>query len=305
MGSAVSSIVPLVEQSTVTTWDGTELPSKRLLVSQETFQSESASLLVFLHGLGERRLPFPRVILQGMSDYDDTATSVNLQNVLGKGSLPPANIPSIILFDGRGHGNSSGWEGKGPEQFHWKYLGLDMLQVAAAYRPCLSQPLEPNYIFGGCSMGAAAAVWAAVMYPRRVAGLVLFMVPTMWATRQARRGALEAKADALRASEPNRAEVMTGAARADFPPREDLERLAATGIPVLIVTARDDPIHPASSAETLGEIFGSSARVVTDCKARYESCRFVLAHLMPAQGTDTASVPNREANVAHRCKGHR
>ena len=78
--------------------------------------------------------------------------------VLGKGSLPPANIPSIILFDGRGHGNSSGWEGKGPEQFHWKYLGLDMLQVAAAYRPCLSQPLEPNYIFGGCSMGAAAAV---------------------------------------------------------------------------------------------------------------------------------------------------
>ena len=73
-------------------------------------------------------------------------------------------------------------------------------------------------------------VWAAVMYPRRVAGLVLFMVPTMWATRQARRGALEAKADALRA-EPNRAEVMTGAARADFPPREDLERLAATGIP--------------------------------------------------------------------------
>lgn len=74
-------------------------------------------------------------------------------------------------------------------------------------------------------------VWAAVMYPRRVAGLVLFMVPTMWATRQARRGALEAKADALRVSEPNRAEVMTGAARADFPPREDLERLAATGIP--------------------------------------------------------------------------
>ena len=34
MGSAVSSIIPLVEQSTVTTWDGTELPSKRLLVSQ-------------------------------------------------------------------------------------------------------------------------------------------------------------------------------------------------------------------------------------------------------------------------------
>ena len=37
---------------------------------------------------------------------------------------------------------------------------------------------------------------------------------------------------------------------------------------VLIVTARDDPIHPASSAEALGQIFGSSARVVTDCKVR-------------------------------------
>ena len=70
------------------------------------------------------------------------------------------------------------------------------------------------------------------MYPRHVTGLVLFMVPTMWAGRQARRGALEANADALRLSDPKRAELMTGAARADFPPREDLEKLAATRIPV-------------------------------------------------------------------------
>lgn len=33
--------------------------------------------------------------------------------------------------------------------------------------------------------------------------------------------------------------------------------------------------------------------------------RFVLAHLMPAQDTDTVSVPNREAYVAHRRTGHR
>lgn len=58
------------------------------------------------------------------------------------------------------------------------------------------------------------------------------MVPTMWAGRKTRRGALEARANAVRQTDPVRADVMLGAARADFPPREDVERLAATGIQV-------------------------------------------------------------------------
>ena len=89
---------------------------------------------------------------------DEFVESSRCAEVLGEASLPPAKTPSIVLFDGRGHGNSSGWTGGGPEQFHWKSLGLDMLQVAGAHRTCLSQPWAPSYIFGGCSMGAAAAV---------------------------------------------------------------------------------------------------------------------------------------------------
>lgn len=89
---------------------------------------------------------------------DEFVESSQCAEVLGEASLPPAKTPSIVLFDGRGHGNSSGWTGGGPEQFHWKSLGLDMLQVAGAHRTCLSQPWAPSYIFGGCSMGAAAAV---------------------------------------------------------------------------------------------------------------------------------------------------
>ena len=89
---------------------------------------------------------------------DESIESSQCGEVLGEASLPPAKTPSIVLFDGRGHGNSSGWTGGGPEQFHWKSLGLDMLQVAGAHRTCLSQPWAPSYIFGGCSMGAAAAV---------------------------------------------------------------------------------------------------------------------------------------------------
>ena len=136
--------------------------------------------------------------------------------------------PRIVVFDARGHGTSTGWEKGGPEQFHWRCLGADMLQVAASHT---DQPWDPRFIFGGCSMGAAAAVWAALLSPRKVCGLVLYLVPTMWAGRQARRGVLEAKAASVRETDPIKYEVLLGAARADFPPREDMERLAATGIP--------------------------------------------------------------------------
>ncbi|CAK9032519.1 unnamed protein product, partial [Durusdinium trenchii] len=163
----------------------------------------------------------------GMSHYDETSANVNLQ----KASIAHSAL-SIVLFDARGHGASSGWEGGGPDQFHWRCLGSDMLQVALAHTAALVKPWAPSYILGGCSMGAAAAVWAALLSPRCVRGLVLYMVPTMWAGRKTRRGALEARANAVRQTDPVRADVMLGAARADFPPREDVERLAATGIQV-------------------------------------------------------------------------
>ena len=161
-----------------------------------------------------------------------------------------------------------------------------MVQVAVARTATM--PRMPNYIFGGCSMGAAAAVfcqqsgkfqsnlnqtksswtffgqkkskgycmmmqycfqlftgsqvWAALLSPRCVRGLVLYMVPTMWAGRKTRRGVLEANANAVRMTNPDRAEVMLGAARADFPPREDVERLAASGIQVLALGEHQEQV---------------------------------------------------------------
>ncbi|CAJ1435731.1 unnamed protein product [Effrenium voratum] len=226
-------------EQAVRLFDGTLLPSKRIFA-----EDASGPTLIFAHGLHER-----------MSDYDESSSSVSFKDVLSTGRLG-----SLLLFDARGHGQSSGWQGRGAEQFHWRCLGLDMLQVAHSLAP--EQSVDSGLILGGCSMGAAAAVWAALLCPRAVKGLVLYLVPSMWATRQARRGVLEAKANTL--TGPPK-EVLLGAARADFPPREDLERLAPD-LPVLIVTARDDPVHPASSADTLAQIF-RHARVISDCKA--------------------------------------
>ncbi|CAK9032532.1 unnamed protein product [Durusdinium trenchii] len=240
MGSAESGVAPSDQMTsqTIRACDGTLLPSKRLAGAKD-LQSDASTLFVFLHGLGER-----------MSHYDETSANVNLQ----KASIAHSAL-SIVLFDARGHGASSGWEGGGPDQFHWRCLGSDMLQVALAHTAALVKPWAPSYILGGCSMGAAAAVWAALLSPRCVRGLVLYMVPTMWAGRKTRRGALEARANAVRQTDPVRADVMLG---------------------VLIVTARDDPIHPASSAEMLGEIFGSNARVISNCQAAEAASMFTL-----------------------------
>jgi len=227
--------------------DGTILPSKLFAVEESPQSTSRPTVFTFLHGLGER-----------MSNYDETSADKNMQKVLQ--AMPESSArPRIVLFDARGHGTSSGWERGGPEQFHWRCLGADMLHVAAAHA---EQPSDPSYILGGCSMGAAAAVWAALLSPRKIRGLVLYLVPTMWAGRQARRGVLEAKAASVRETDPIQYDVMLGAARADFPPRDDMQRLAATGVPVLVVNARDDPIHPMSSAEAMKEIFGHSATLV-------------------------------------------
>ena len=79
------------------------------------------------------------------------------------------------------------------------------------WQVCMAYGGSGKYVLGGCSMGAAAAVWAALLSPRSVRGLVLYLVPTMWAGRQARRGALEAKAQQLRGKDPDGADLVLGA----------------------------------------------------------------------------------------------
>ncbi|CAE7490945.1 RAB13 [Symbiodinium sp. CCMP2456] len=259
MGAAESEPVAGPHERNVHAVDGTVLPSKLFTVEEGLGSASRPTVFTFLHGLGER-----------MSDYDETAKSTNMQKVLQ--AMPENSArPRIVLFDARGHGTSTGWERGGPHQFHWRCLGADMLHVAAAHT---EQPWDPSYIFGGCSMGAAAAVWAALLSPRKIRGLVLYLVPTMWAGRQARRGVLEAKAASVRETDPVKYDVMLGAARADFPPRDDMQRLAETGVPVLVVNARDDPIHPMSSAEAVKEIFGQSATLVVVDKVQDAPSKF-------------------------------
>eukprot|EP00931_Biecheleriopsis_adriatica_P066723 TRINITY_DN41011_c0_g1_i1.p1 TRINITY_DN41011_c0_g1~~TRINITY_DN41011_c0_g1_i1.p1 ORF type:complete len:272 (-),score=45.94 TRINITY_DN41011_c0_g1_i1:90-905(-) len=233
-------------------FDGTCLPTKRLrtaTASNAEALDAATPLFVFGHGLTER-----------LGAYDGTdperdKTCVDIPQVVQSSAC--AKRPDVLLYDARGHGESTGWEDCGPEQFHWRCLGVDMLQVASAH-----QSSTGGCILGGCSMGAASALWAAMLSPRSVKGLVLYMVPAVWDDRRARRKALEDTAASMRAADPTKADVFLGAARADLPPREELACLAELPIPVLIVNCRDDPIHPASSAEAVGEIFGSKAKVV-------------------------------------------
>eukprot|EP00933_Yihiella_yeosuensis_P035208 TRINITY_DN2869_c0_g2_i1.p1 TRINITY_DN2869_c0_g2~~TRINITY_DN2869_c0_g2_i1.p1 ORF type:complete len:287 (+),score=54.04 TRINITY_DN2869_c0_g2_i1:134-994(+) len=256
-------------------FDGTKIPyeiikvgasKKRAIDGEPKEPPKSRNLLVFGHGL------------QGvMSSSRDRDCIPALE------ALPESkNAPDLVVYDARGHGESSGWQNLGPEQFHWRCLAVDMIEVAAAADQrrldtggdpttaaaaggacAVGAASNSGYILGGCSMGAASAIWAALLSPRSVKGLVLFKVPTMWEVRRGRRATLEA--NAKKESNADFAQVLLGAARANLPDEDELSQI---NVPVLIVGSRDDPIHPQSSLEALKEIWGSRATtLLMDTKA--------------------------------------
>mmetsp|Transcript_115846 Transcript_115846/g.338798 ORF Transcript_115846/g.338798 Transcript_115846/m.338798 type:complete len:233 (+) Transcript_115846:78-776(+) len=109
-------------------------------------------LLVFGHGLTDRK-------------EDDVPTLQSMLDMLA-GRSPPASassVPRAVVYDARGHGASRGWELGGPEQFHWRSLAADMLQVASARA---APGAAPGCLLGGISMGAGSALWAALLCPR-------------------------------------------------------------------------------------------------------------------------------------------
>eukprot|EP00933_Yihiella_yeosuensis_P035207 TRINITY_DN2869_c0_g1_i1.p1 TRINITY_DN2869_c0_g1~~TRINITY_DN2869_c0_g1_i1.p1 ORF type:complete len:331 (+),score=46.75 TRINITY_DN2869_c0_g1_i1:138-995(+) len=268
-------------RSSLHLFDGTELPYELITVGGSKKRSndgepkgppKSKNLLVFGHGLSG--------VMSRSRDRDCLPALQALNE--------SKNAPDLVVYDARGHGESSGWQNLGPEQFHWRSLAVDMIQVAAAADQRRSFSGDPTtgattttattcsaasnsgYILGGCSMGAASAIWAALLSPRLVKGLVLLTVPTMWEVRRGRRATLENKAK--EESNPALAEVFLGAARANLPDKEELSQIK---VPVLIVGSRDDPIHPQSSLEALKEIWGSQATtVLVDTRSEaYESFR--------------------------------
>lgn len=208
-------------------------------------------LLVFGHGLLDRNGEDPPSLQRALEVLADRRPPV-----------PPSCVPRMVVYDARGHGASSGWELRGPAQFHWRSLAVDMLQVAAAH----AEPPASNdgFLLGGYSMGANSALWAALLCPGAIRGLVLYSCTTAWEMREGRRAQLLANAEKKRAEDPAKGELLVGAARADLPPRAELKGLA---IPALIVSARDDPVHPAATAEAIAELLTDVKLVLTDKKA--------------------------------------
>lgn len=76
----------------------------------------------------------------------------------------------LAVYDARGHGHSEGPDDAGG--YTWESLGRDMVEIA-------SHLGERSAVLGGASMGAAAALWAAVERPERVRALVLVMPPPL------------------------------------------------------------------------------------------------------------------------------
>jgi 3-oxoadipate enol-lactonase len=184
---------------------------------------------------------------------------------------PPVRL---VRWDARSHGRSGGTPD--PSAHRWDELARDVLALVDALG--VERP-----VLGGASMGAASALHAAAQAPERVAGLVLALPPTAWATRPAQAAAYAAGADVVDARgaaayvEQVRAEpqpeilaafagaftytpavpdhllaaVLRGAAASDLP---DPAVLRTLDVPTLVLAWDTDPGHPVSTAEALGEI---------------------------------------------------
>lgn len=193
----------------------------------------------------------------------------------------PTNL-NLVRYDARGHGKTQATPQ--PEDYHWRNLGQDMVAVVQAAG-------EHSYIAGGVSMGAMAALYAALQSAGRVQALVLVSPPNIWDKRAPQRETLQQQARIggllggrlvtrlapgrveavlppwLAATDPEKyrkppeslvgmsgrtlGAVLRGAAGSDLPTREVLAA-GLRDIPALIIAWTDDPGHPVWSAEELG-----------------------------------------------------
>mmetsp|Transcript_45059 Transcript_45059/g.97857 ORF Transcript_45059/g.97857 Transcript_45059/m.97857 type:complete len:265 (-) Transcript_45059:178-972(-) len=237
--------------SKVELFDGVQLPCAELQRPSNQ-EEESKTLLVFGHGLSGQAFgdPFPTDDGTGMLEAALAAFAAR------EPPMRSASIPRVVVYDARGHGASENWQQGGFAQHHWRSLAVDMLQVAAAHRQDGAAA-----VLGGCSMGAATALWASLLCPGAVRGLVLFKVPSIRELRDGRRQQLVNRAEKNRASNPALADRDLGAAKADVP---ELTEFAVVKIPVLLACAKDDPVHPAGTAEALKAHLPNVTLVMTE-----------------------------------------
>ncbi len=180
----------------------------------------------------------------------------------------------VVRWDARGHGLSGG--APVPDDYRWENLGRDLIALADALG------IE-RFVAGGASMGAATALHAAVLAPRRVVGVVLMLAPTAYETRDEQADLYRAAAvlverlgvDAYReqlsnlpapeiladftdrfspmpeVSEKLLPAVLRGAANSDLPRQEAVRTIMA---PALLLPWVGDDGHPMSTSERLLEL---------------------------------------------------
>ena len=205
-----------------------------------------------------------------------------------------AGAHTLIRYDARGHGQSSGRQE--PQDYCWDNLATDLLSL-------LEEEQKPVDAIGA-SMGTATILTAAVRRPEVFRRLVLVIPPTAWQTRQAQRGMYEAGADAIERGEieaflamlgtvampPVLAEknvtmvpqvstdllpsVLRGAARSDLPRPDALAQLT---LPVLLLPWVGDPTHPLSTAETLAATLPDARMDVAESAADVDRWPAVVA----------------------------
>jgi len=204
----------------------------------------------------------------------------------------------LVRYDARGHGKTQ--PTFAPGDYHWRSLALDMLAVADHLG-------IDNFIAGGQSMGCATSIFAGLIAPERVKGLVLMNPPTAWETRAAqgefyRRMAkvggilgggilakvlgrdpsrllpgwlVDSKGDevfgvlaGLRALKRKTImNLFTGAALTDLPTRGDIKNI---DIPALILGWTGDPTHPIETSTQLHELMPQSTLVTAENYEEFE-----------------------------------
>lgn len=196
-----------------------------------------------------------------------------------------SKVPArVTRYDARGHGESESTPDL--DGYSWAELAADQLALA-------DQLGIGTYVAAGASMGCGTALHVAVQAPERLDKLILVIPPTAWETRAAQaelwgqaatvietegveamiaaRAALDPpdpfaddpgfrdrSAAATRRWDTARlAHVMRGAARADFPTRE---QIAAIATPTLILAWTGDPVHPQATADELSRLIPHAER---------------------------------------------
>jgi len=204
--------------------------------------------------------------------------------LFGWSGLAADGRATVVRYDARGHGRSGATDEAG--DYRWPSLALDQWALVDALG--LERP-----VLGGASMGAATALHAAMARGEDVAGLVLVIPPTAWATRRAQAELYEAGAGLVEGSgvgafveaaaaapvpapfrdlpeaprpvpdvpEAVLPTVLRGAAASDLPEPDALRSL---DVPAVVLAWSGDPGHPVATAEALAEALPRATLEVAD-----------------------------------------